>query len=137
MTKPDSSPEPSPLNPHIGLRGLIVDRADPQRLREAIEFAVDYRGDVTISRTSTGQSIEGYVFDCRIGESSADCVARVMMASAERIAIPYDDIAQIEFTGRDTAEGKSFETWMKNYVKKKLAGEEASIQSESPGGEAE
>jgi hypothetical protein len=31
--------------------------------------------------------------------------------------------ARIEFTGRDTAAGKSFETWIKNYLARKKAGE--------------
>ena len=35
----------------------------------------------------------------------------------------YADIARLEFTGRDTAAGKSFETWVKKYREKKAAGE--------------
>jgi hypothetical protein len=41
----------------------------------------------------------------------------------EKIAISYADIAALEFTGRDTAAGKSFETWVKKYQEKKAAGE--------------
>jgi hypothetical protein len=41
----------------------------------------------------------------------------------EKLAVPYDQIARIEFTGRDTAAGKSFETWVKKYHEKKAAGE--------------
>lgn len=132
-----TDPDSPTRNPRTGLRGMTVDASDPDRLREAIDFAVDYRGDVTISRVSSGDTIEGYVFDRRAGESASDWTARVMTASDERISIPFDDIAQIEFTGRDTAEGRSFETWMKKYVEKKLAGEEASIQCESTAEEPE
>ena len=32
-------------------------------------------------------------------------------------------VARLEFTGRDTAAGKSFETWVKKYQAKKAAGE--------------
>jgi outer membrane protein assembly factor BamA len=46
---------------------------------------------------------------------------------------PRVRVRAIEFSGRDTAAGKSFETWMKKYVQKKLAGEEASIRSEPLG----
>ena len=35
----------------------------------------------------------------------------------------YGDIAQLAFTGKDTAAGKSFETWVKKYQEKKAAGE--------------
>jgi hypothetical protein len=48
----------------------------------------------------------------------------------ERITVRGDDIARIHFTGRDTAAGKSFETWTKKYVRKKLAGEKANLESE-------
>ncbi len=41
----------------------------------------------------------------------------------EKISIAYSDIARLEFTGRDTAAGKSFETWVKKYKEKKAAGE--------------
>ena len=41
----------------------------------------------------------------------------------EKVAISYADIARLEFTGRDTAAGKSFETWVKKYHEKKAAGE--------------
>ncbi len=47
-----------------------------------------------------------------------------------RLTIAYVDIAEIRFSGRDAAAGRSFESWMRNYVRKKLAGEEASIESE-------
>ena len=87
--------------------------------------------DVTITRRSTGERIEGYLFDCTTGASTAESKVRIIpRAGADRVTIPYADIAELGFTGRDTAEGRSFETWMKRYVEKKLAGEEASIESE-------
>ena len=51
--------------------------------------------------------------------------------SDDRLAIPQSDIASLSFTGKDTASGKSFETWIKKYAEKKLAGEAANIESES------
>jgi hypothetical protein len=39
------------------------------------------------------------------------------------VQIPYADIARLEFSGKDTAHGKSFETWIKKYNEKKAAGE--------------
>ena len=33
------------------------------------------------------------------------------------------DVASLAFTGRDAAEGKSFETWVRKYREKKAAGE--------------
>ena len=48
-----------------------------------------------------------------------------------KVEVLYADIARLEFTGRDTAAGKSWESWIKRYVAKKQAGEAASIESES------
>ena len=115
----------------IALRGTVVEASDPVLLRRAIEAAFDYRGDVTVTRRSTGESIEGYVFDRTPGPAGPGSVIRMIPAGGEpRLTIPWGDIAEIRFSGRDTAEGKSFETWVKNYLRKKLAGEEASLRPE-------
>ena len=36
-----------------------------------------------------------------------------------------------EFSGRDMAHGKSFETWVNKFIEKKLAGETASIECDT------
>ena len=114
-----------------GRQGIVVDGSDPEQLRTAIDLALDYRGDVTITRRSTGEAIEGYLFDRAGGPAPQDSTIRIIPSDRdERITISFDDIARIDFTGKDTAAGKSFETWMKKYVEKKLAGEQASIESE-------
>ncbi len=113
-------------------QGIVVDASDPDRLRDAVDLAFHYRGDVTITCRSTGREIDGYVFDRVRGATPADLVIRMIVpGSSERIEIRVDDIAQLRFSGRDTAEGKSFDSWMKKYVKKKLAGEIATIESDS------
>jgi hypothetical protein len=37
--------------------------------------------------------------------------------------IPYNEIAGLKFSGRDTAAGRSFDAWVKKYWEKKAAGE--------------
>ncbi len=130
-----ASESPSPP-PHTGetpvAQGYSADASDQAALRRAIDLAFDYRGDVTITRKSSPQPIEGYLFDRRIDRDSGNVTLRMIASgSGERIAIPLSDIERLAFTGRDTASGKSFETWVKKYVEKKLAGEKASIESES------
>jgi hypothetical protein len=113
-------------------RGTVVEATEPEVLRTAIDLALDYRGDVTITRKSTGEAIEGYIFDRTEGPTPAEATVRIMPRDRdERITVRCDDIARIHFSGRDTAAGKSFETWMKKYVQKKLSGEQASLESES------
>lgn len=112
-------------------QGIEVNGDDPVALAHAIDLAFDYRGDVTIIRRSDSNPIEGYIFDRRKSASPAESKLRMIPSTSdERITIAYSDIARLVFSGRDTAAGKSFDTWMKKYVQKKLAGQEASIHSE-------
>src|SRR5882724_9886593 len=108
---------------HEKLEGLIPSLASDNEIRDALEKAFDYRGDVTITQRD-GTRTEGYIFDRRGGTSLKDCIVRLFPRDRdEKISISYSDIARLEFTGRDTAAGKSFETWTKKYQEKKAAGE--------------
>ena len=57
----------------------------------------------------------------------------VINVDATALGFPnaYADIKHIAFSDRDPSSGKSFETWVKKYVEKKLKGEKASIEAES------
>ncbi len=113
------------------LQGLVATREDEAALLDALEKAFDYRGDITLVLTD-GTSVTGYIFDRRTGPTLASSTLRLMTPESDaRVGIGYDRIARIEFSGRDTAAGKSFETWLKKYVEKKLAGERANIESEA------
>ncbi len=103
-------------------RGLRYDDSDADALWCAIESIVNFRGDVTITRRSTGESIVGYVFDCVNAADRSRAELRLLPADgAGRVVIGVGDIAAIELTGRDTAEGKSFETWVRKYAARRLA----------------
>lgn len=105
------------------LEGWIPELAGEEEIRQALEKAFDYRGDVTIT-LKDGNKVEGYIFDRRSGKTLSDSVVRLYPKdSSEKLAIPFADIAALAFTGRDTAAGKSFEAWVKKYWEKKAAGE--------------
>ena len=115
--------EHAPGTAKQNLEGWIPSLASDEEIREALEKAFDYRGDVTITRKD-GTVIEGYLFDRRTDATLKDSVVRLFPRSAnEKISISYADIAALAFTGRDTAAGKSWEAWMKKYAQKKAAGE--------------
>ena len=119
---PDES-EVVPGFAHENLEGKIFETASEEELRTALEKAFDYRGDVTIQRKD-GSKVEGYIFDRRTGSTLADSFVRLFPKDrAEKIAIPYSDVAGLAFTGRDTAAGKSWAAWVKRYWEKKAAGE--------------
>ena len=108
---------------HHRIEGWVPELASEADLRDALEKAFDYRGDVTITRRN-GERIEGYIFDRRSAATLAASVVRVIpQNSREKISIPYSDIAALAFTGRDTAAGKSWEAWVRKYWEKKAAGE--------------
>jgi hypothetical protein len=119
---PDES-EVVPGFAHEKLEGQVFETASEAELREALEKAFDYRGDVTIARRD-GSKIEGYIFDRRTGSTLSDSVVRLFPKDrAEKVSVSYAEIAGLAFTGRDTAAGKSWAAWVKKYWEKKAAGE--------------
>lgn len=105
------------------LEGWIPSLASETEIREALEKAFDYRGDVTITRKD-GSVVEGYLFDRRSGHSLTDSFVRIIPTKDRtKVNVSYAEIAALAFTGRDTAAGKTFEAWVKKYWEKKAAGE--------------
>jgi hypothetical protein len=97
--------------------------ASAEELRQALELAFDYRGDVTIT-LGDGRQVEGYIFDRRTGRTLEDSSVRLFPKDRpEKVTVRYAEIAGLAITGRDTAAGKSWEAWVKKYVEKKAAGE--------------
>jgi hypothetical protein len=105
------------------LEGWVPELASDAEVREALEKAFDYRGDITVTRKD-GSKVEGYLYDRRTGATLAESVVRIMPSDrGSRVNIAYSDIAAIAFSGRDTAAGKTFDAWVKKYWEKKAAGE--------------
>ena len=105
------------------LEGWVPDLASEEELRQALEEAFDYRGNVTIT-TRDGRKIEGYIFDRRTGPTLATSAVRLIPKdNPQKLSIPYSDIAALAFTGRDMAAGKQWENWVRHYWEKKAAGE--------------
>ncbi|MEO1130783.1 MAG: hypothetical protein AAFX05_13910 [Planctomycetota bacterium] len=112
------------------LQGLIATRDDEQALLDALEQAFDYRGDVTVVRTD-GASFTGYIFDRRTANTlDASNLRLLPQDSDDHVTIRYSEIAQLEFSGKDMAHGKTFERWIERFIEKKLKGESAGIESE-------
>jgi len=109
------------------LEGWVPELASDAEVREVLEKAFDYRGDITVTRKD-GSVVEGYLYDRRNGPTLVDSVVRLIPvpkpgAQTERVNISYADIAALKFSGRDTAAGRSFDAWVKKYWEKKAAGE--------------
>jgi len=84
-------------------------------LRKAIEHARDYRGDVTIY-LKTGKHVIGYVFDHH--EGIPNPYIKLFLANqSEPSFVMCQDIAKVEFSGEDTAFGRSWDDWAQKWQK--------------------
>ena len=115
--------ELAPGAEHEMLEGWVPKLAGEEELRQALEKAFDYRGDVTLTLKS-GERFEAYIFNRSTGTTLADSwVQYFTPAAPDKRKVSYAEIARLEFTGKDRAAGKHWEDWVKAYNEKKAAGE--------------
>ncbi|MCI0548565.1 MAG: hypothetical protein L0027_14935 [Candidatus Rokubacteria bacterium] len=79
-------------------------------LEAVVEEAFDYRGNTTVVRRD-GTEIVGYVFN-RNATAPEPFIQLFDEAGNGPLTVRYADIANIKFTGRDTAAGKSWKAWV-------------------------
>ena len=115
--------EVAPGFAHENLEGWIPELAGEDELRQALEKAFDYRGDVTLT-LKNGERIEAYIFNRQTGATLAESFVQYFTPSApEKRKVSYAEIARLEFTCKDRAAGKHWEDWVEKYNQKKAAGE--------------
>jgi hypothetical protein len=115
--------ELAPGAEHQNLEGWVPELASEDDLRQALEKAFDYRGDVTLTLKG-GERIEAYIFNRQMGKTLADSYVQYFMPKVpEKRRVSYAEIARLEFSGKDRAAGKHWEDWVKAYNEKKAAGE--------------
>jgi hypothetical protein len=126
IVNPPPSPDTLEVSPgfaRANLEGWIPQLAGEDELCNALDKALDFRGDVTITRKD-GSKIEGYIFDRRTGSSLAESRVRLYPKdSPEKISIPYSEIAALAFSPSDPAAGRGWEAWIRMYWEKRMAGE--------------
>jgi hypothetical protein len=115
--------ELAPGAEHEQLEGWVPTLASDEDLRQALDKALDYRGDVTLT-LKNGERIEAFIFNCKSGPTLADSWVQYFTPNApEKRKVCYAEIARLEFSGKDRAAGKHWEDWVKAYNEKKAAGE--------------
>ena len=117
MAPPEESLEKSPENGTDRFdQGMRCDGGDPVILRQAVEAAFDYRGDVTLILEG-GEEVSGYVSNRDL--NAADPFVEILTSREIRPRrVPYGKIRGVAFTGKNTASGKSWETWLRKYKAK-------------------
>ena len=115
--------ELAPGSEHQNLEGWVPQMVGDEGLRDALEKAFDYRGDITLTLKS-GERIEAFIFNRHTGATLADSYVQYFTPnSTEKRKASYAEVARLEFSGKDRAAGKHWEDWVKNYNQKKAAGE--------------
>jgi hypothetical protein len=94
----------------VTLEGWVPEIGEYLTLDEVIEFAFDYRGNTTIV-TATGAEIVGYVFN-RNRSADPPFVQYFDEDGDGPFTLAYSEIANIRFTGKDTAAGNSWKAWL-------------------------
>lgn len=94
-------------------QGFTISKDMPD-FQEALEAAVDYRGDTTIE-LQDGNKVEGFIFNL----SQTNIEVFPQEKDSTPICVAVVDVATIDFSGKDTADGKSWEAWVAKKEKQK------------------
>jgi hopanoid biosynthesis associated radical SAM protein HpnH len=86
---------------------------------ESLRVAFEYRGDVTLLLDDDSR-VDGY-----LSNLTDDAVRLWCRGETDQLEIPIRHIKQVELTGRDTASGKSWQTWVKKQEAAQAAATEA------------
>jgi transcriptional antiterminator Rof (Rho-off) len=115
--------EVAPGFEHEKLEGWVPELASEAALCDALEKAFDYRGDITLT-LKNGERLEAFIFNRHTGATLAASWVQYFMPNVDgKQKLTYDQIARLEFTGKDRAAGKHWEDWVKAYNERKAAGE--------------
>jgi hypothetical protein len=120
-------------NPHraASLEGAVFTIQSEADRIEAIDKAFDYRGDVTL--TLANETLECFMFN-RDAAARPPRVEVFIKGSDEPRVIPYADVTAIAFTGKDTANGKSWDAWVsKKASERKAEADRIKAESEAQG----
>ncbi len=102
------------------LEGWVPEIGDYLTLNEVVDFAFDYRGNVTIVKTD-GTEVVGFVFN-RTQLGSDPFIQFFDERGDGPFTLRFSEIANIKFTGKDTAAGGSWKAWLERKEKAKAAG---------------
>jgi hypothetical protein len=120
-----------PATGHESLQGVVFEIRNETERVEAIDKAFDYRGDVTL--TLPNGPLECYIFN-RNADATPPRMEVFIKGQEAPLVIPYSDISAISFTGRDTADGKSWAAWVaKKDTERKAEAERIKAELEAQG----
>jgi hopanoid biosynthesis associated radical SAM protein HpnH len=90
---------------------------------ESLRVAFEYRGDVTLLLDDDSH-VDGY-----LSNLTDDAIRLWCRGETDQLEIPIRHIKQVELTGKNTASGKSWQTWMKKQEATQAAATEAAANA--------
>jgi hypothetical protein len=90
---------------------------------ESLRVAFEYRGDVTLLLDDDSR-VDGY-----LSNLTGDTLRLWCRGETAQLEIPIRHVKHVELTGRDTASGKSWQTWMKKQEAAQAAATEAAANA--------
>jgi hypothetical protein len=101
----------------VSREGWVPDVGDYLPLAEVVEFAFDYRGNTTIVKRD-GTEIVGYIFN-RNTYGSESFIEYFDESGEGPFTLSYSELANVKFTGKDTAAGNSWRAWLERKEREK------------------
>ena len=99
------------------LEGWVPNLSEYLTLADVVDQAFYYRGNITVVKVD-GTEVEGYIFN-RNKDVPESYVQMFDVAGNGPFKIPYSEIQNIKFTGKDTAAGNSWLAWLERKEKDK------------------
>lgn len=90
--------------------GWVPNVGEHLTLVEVIDLAFDYRGNTTVVKVD-GTEVEGYIFN-RNRDVPEPFIQMFDLAGEGPLKIPYSEIRNVRFTGKDMAAGNSWLAWL-------------------------
>ena len=99
------------------LEGWVPEVGQYLTLAEVVEFAFDYRGNTTLVKAD-GTEVVGYIFN-RNTYGPEPFLEYFDESGEGPFTLRYSEIANIKFSGKDTAAGNSWRAWLERKEREK------------------
>jgi len=101
----------------MSLEGWVPEVGRYLTLAEVVEFAFDYRGNTTIIKAD-GTEVVGYIFN-RNTYGPEPFLEYFDESGGGPFTLRYSELANVKFTGKDTAAGNSWKAWLERKEREK------------------
>jgi hypothetical protein len=99
------------------LQGWVPEPDGDLTVDRLVDFAFDYRGNVTVVKAD-GSQVVGYIFN-RDPDAPTPVIQMFDDKGKGPFNVPYAEIRNILFSGKDTAAGKSYDAWLRRKEKER------------------